>query len=304
MNCGPLERYEGNPILAPEQMPFRCFTVFNCGAVRFKGKYLLLLRVELCDLSCDFFTAISEDGINFTVNPEPIRYPLSVLEKKLGTFRFDMRITPMEDKFYVCHAVYGNYGSTIGMAVTKDFVNFEALPDVSMPANRNGALFPEKINGLYARLERPQDINGTGIIWVNYSPDLIFWGKAMPIEIPRRSWNRRKLGAGAVPIKTPKGWLEIYHGTMNTASTENYFLGVVLLDLEDPSKIIAAPGEFILAAEKDYECMGQVPNVVFTCGTVETDDGKLNIYYGGADTRICLAQTSVQRLLEFCMASL
>ncbi|HEY5585971.1 MAG TPA: glycoside hydrolase family 130 protein [Ruminiclostridium sp.] len=300
---GPLIRYGGNPILTPETMPFECFSVFNTGAVRFKGKYLLLLRVEHRDLACYFYTAISDDGINFTVNQEPINYPCSEAEKNNPGTRFDMRITPIDGTFYVCHAIYSSLGSQIAMARTDDFVNFEPISNPSVPSNRNAVLFPEKIGGLYARLERPQDLGGTGAIWISYSPDLIFWGKSSPLFIPRMNWGTRKVGAGIIPIKTEKGWLEIYHGTMLTASTENYFLGAVLLDLEDPSKVIAAPKEFILAPEMDYERIGQVPNVVFTGGAIETDDGKLNIYYGGADTRVCLAQTTVSELLEFCLNS-
>jgi len=142
-----------------------------------------------------------------------------------------------------------------------------------------------------------------GVMWISYSPDLIYWGNSMPIETPKSAWSHIKVGAGCVPIKTPKGWLEIYHGVAFTCSSNNYYLGVALLDLENPSKVIAAPKQFILAAEKDYECIGQTPNVVFTGGAIETHDGKLNVYYGAADTRMCLAQTTVQELLDFCLLS-
>ncbi len=248
-------------------------------------------------------THLSDDGINFKVNPEPIIYPLREIEKKYGGHRFDMRITFLEDTYYCYHAIWlSSLGCSLGLAKTDDFVHFEPLPSVAVPSNRNAILFPEKINGLYARLERPQDVDGSGIIWVSYSPDLIYWGNSKPLDMPNTAWSTQKSGAGAVPIKTSKGWLEIYHATCFTASTENYYLGVMLLDLEDPSKIIAAPQKLILAAEKDYECVGQVPNVVFTGGAIETDDGTLNIYYGGADTRMCLAQTTVDRLVDFCLS--
>jgi predicted GH43/DUF377 family glycosyl hydrolase len=299
----PLVRYEGNPIITPESMPFRCYSVMNAGATMFNGKVLLLLRVEHCDRDTRFYTATSDDGINFTVNPEGINYPLSEPEKRHGkAVRFDMRITKLENVYYICHAAWmGKWGCSIAMATTEDFVNFEPLPYLSEPSNRNAVLFPEKINGLYARLDRPQNIDGTGSIWVSYSPDLEFWGRSMPLNLNSCHWNRNKAGAGAIPIKTEKGWLEIYHATASTCSSENYYLGAMLLDLEDPSKVIAAPSEFILAAEKDYECVGQTPNVVFTSGAVEMPDGTLNVYYGGADTRMCLAQTTVNDLVEYCL---
>lgn len=299
----PLVRYEKNPIITPETMPFRCYTVMNAGATLFEDEVLLILRVETCARETEFYVAKSKDGVNFTVSSEPIRYPLSEPEKRYGkAHRFDMRITKLEGTYYVCHASWlGKFGCCIGMATTKDFVDFEPLPYLSEPSNRNAVLFPEKINGLYARLDRPQNFNGTGETWISYSPDLTFWGMSMPLNVPYTPWNTRKNGAGTIPIKTEKGWLEIYHATSNTCSTENYYLGVMLLDLEDPSKIIAAPREFILAAEKDYECYGQTPNVVFTSGAVEMPDGTLNIYYGAADTRMCLARSTVNELVEYCL---
>ena len=300
-----LTRYEGNPIITPDDMPFRCYTVFNAGATLFQGKVLLLLRVEHCDRQTRFFTATSQDGFHFEVNPQEINYPLCETEQRFGkAHRFDMRITEMDGVYYVCHAAWlGKFGCCVGMAETTDFVNFKPFPYLLEPSNRNAVLFPEKINGLYARLDRPQDVNASGFMWVSYSPDLTFWGKSMPVNLNRNAWVKNKAGAGAIPIKTDRGWLEIYHATAMTCSSENYYLGAMLLDLDDPSKVVAAPSEFILAAEKNYECMGQTPNVVFTSGAVVLPDGTLNLYYAGADTRMCLAQTTVKELTDYCIAN-
>ena len=125
----------------------------------------------------------------------------------------------------------------------------------------------------------------------------------MPLDMPNLPWSRNKNGAGCVPIRTEHGWLEIYHATASTCSTENYYLGVLLLDLDDPSRIVAAPTDFILAAEEVYECVGQTPNVVFSNGAVEMPDGTLNVYYGCADTRMALAQTTVQELVDYCLVA-
>ncbi len=295
----PLVRHPANPILTPDQMPFDCMAVYNSGAVWFKDRVLMILRAEDSRRENSFYLATSTDGIKFDVSPKPIDLPRSPLEVKYDTTRFDVRITPLEGSFYLCYASWAA-GCSIAMARTDDFEHFEAVGSLSLPANRNAALFPRKINGRYARLERPQNQDGSGRMWVNFSPDLLYWGDARLIELTRTRWNGRKLGAGAIPIETDAGWLEIYHGTTMTASTENYYLGVVLLDLDDPSKVIASPPQFILEPREVYECIGQVPNVVFTAGAVEMPDGMLNVYYGGADTRMCLAQTTVKQLLSFC----
>lgn len=296
-NDNPLQRHEKNPILTPDDIPFRCYSVFNAGATWYNGKVLLLLRVERCDRRTSFHVATSADGVHFEVNPEPIRYPLNKTEQRYGAAnRFDMRITRMGDTYYVCHAATGSYTCCIGMAKTRDFVDFEPLPYLSEPHNRNAVLFPEKIDGLYVRLDRPGSK-----IWCSWSPDLEFWGRCMPLNMPHLEWGHQKQGAGIVPIRTEHGWLEIYHAVANTCSSNNYYLGAMLLDLKDPSRVIAAPTEFVLAPEKDYECVGQTPNVVFTSGAVEMPDGTLNVYYAGADTRVCLATTTVNDLVQYCL---
>lgn len=297
----PLVRYPANPILTPAEMPVECSAVFNTGAIWFRDRVLLLLRVESLARTTQFHVATSSDGVEFDVSPEPINYPLRPMEKKYGSHRFDMRITALDGTFYVCHAAWVDpFGCSIGMAKTDDFKNFVPVGELSVPSNRNAVLFPRRIKGRYARLERPQDVDGKGRMWISYSPDLIYWGDAMPLDIPIFPWGTKKSGAGTIPIETPEGWLCIYHATAMTASTENYYLGAMLLDLEDPSRVIAAPRRFLLQPEQAYECIGQVPNVVFTGGAVQMPNGTLNVYYGGADTRVCLAQTTVSRLLEFC----
>lgn len=298
----PLIREKRNPILTPAMMPFDCYTVINAGVTKFEGDVLLLLRVETRERKTRFHVARSRNGIDFTVNPEPIDYPLTELDR-MGTrpHRFDMRITEMDGVYYVFHANWLDpWGSLINLAKTTDFVHFESISH-SVPANRNAVLFPEKIHGRYARLERPLNIDGRGGIWYSESPDLEFWGRSMPLMLPATDWGPHKQGAGCIPIRTEHGWLEIYHATAMTASTENYYLGVCLLDLEEPWRVVAAPKSFILAPEEIYECVGQTPNVVFTGGGCEMEDGSYFLYYGGADTRMCLARTTISELTAFCL---
>jgi beta-1,4-mannooligosaccharide/beta-1,4-mannosyl-N-acetylglucosamine phosphorylase len=288
-------------------MPFRCYSVFNSGTAMYGGKVLLLLRVERCTLKSYFYLASSDDGINFKIEDTPIDYPFRGIELRHSepadnANRFDPRITRIGDTYYIYHFTWTDYGSTYELFWTKDFRTFESQPYSGVPSNRNIVLFPERIDGMFARLERPMEMD-KGSMWVSFSPDLEFWGRSRPVELQKAHWSRQKNGAGTVPIKTPEGWLIIYHGTSRNASAENYYLGAALLDLHDPSKVVAVPQAFILAPEKIYEAVGQVPNVVFTSGAVEMPDGTLNVYYGGADTRVCLAQTTVKELVSYCLES-
>ncbi len=295
----PLKRYEGNPILSAHDMPMEASAVFNAGATLFEGKPLLVLRVEDYERRSHFHVARSDDGVRFTVDAREIEYPLREVERDLGVVRFDMRITKMADAYYCYHCSWVvGLGSTVALARTTDFVRFEPIGGISVPSNRNALLFPEKIGGRYCRFERPD--GQASVMWINYSPDLIHWGEPQPLRIPETSWNFAKNGAGMVPIKTPKGWLKVYHAVSHPPPAGNYYLGVALLDLENPAKVLKAPRKFILAPVRDYECRGQVPNVVFTSGAVEYPDGRLGVYYGGADQCVALATTTVDELLDFC----
>lgn len=296
----PLRRYEGNPILRHTDLPVEASAVFNVGATMFEGKPLLVLRVEDYERRSHFFVARSEDGIHFDMSTQEINYPLRPLEEERGVVRFDMRITAMEDTYYCYHCSWLlGLGSTVALAKTDDFINFTPIGPCSTVTNRNAMLFPEKIGGRYCRLERPEGTAQT--MWVSYSPDLIYWGDSRPIALPETSWNYAKNGAGTIPIRTEHGWLEIYHAVSHPPLAGNYYLGVALLDLEDPSRVIATPRKFILAPVHDYECIGQVPNVVFTSGAVVFPNGTMNVYYGGADQCVALATTTVDELVEFCL---
>jgi predicted GH43/DUF377 family glycosyl hydrolase len=191
----PLTRHETNPLITPKDVPFECAAVFNSGATIFNGKILLLLRIENYKREMFFHVATSDDGVRFDINPEPINYPLHPVEQKhgSGTLRFDPRITMLEGAYYICHATFvPGLDCLWGMAKTTDFVNFEPIY-TSLPSNRNAMLFPEKINGLYACLDRPMLPGEGGGIWISYSPDLRYWGDHMPVVLPTTPWNYTKL---------------------------------------------------------------------------------------------------------------
>jgi beta-1,4-mannooligosaccharide/beta-1,4-mannosyl-N-acetylglucosamine phosphorylase len=215
-------------------------------------------------------------------------------------YGYDPRLCKIENKYYIiwCN---GYYGPTIGIAETEDFKTFTQLENAFLPFNRNGVLFPRKIQGLYGMLSRPSGPghNGFGDIFYSASPDLSFWGKhRMVMERGYSRWQRLKIGAGPVPIETSEGWLMIYHGVMDTCNGFVYSAGVALLDLDEPWKVITQKTAPILWPEVDYETVGHVPNVVFPCATLcDASTGRIAMYYGAADTHIAVAYTTVDILI-------
>jgi predicted GH43/DUF377 family glycosyl hydrolase len=189
----------------------------------------------------------------------------------------------------------------MGLAVTDDLEDFQRLGVISEPGNKDGLLFPRKIGGRYARLDRPIG-NHIGSIWVSFSDDLMHWGDSEVIIAPRAGyWDSYRVGGSAVPIETDEGWLEIYHGVRMTSGGPIYRAGVALLDLDDPSRVISRSPVPILAPRLDYERIGDINNVVFASGAIVEDDGSVKVYYGAADTAICVATTTMDELMDVVM---
>ena len=296
-----VHRHPSNPILTVDDLPVSANSVFNSGVVKDGDVYRMMLRIEDLDRFQHFRMAESTDGITFSVSEDPVVFPADPdAERYEGTI-YDPRITPLEGRFVVCYAAHSYLGVRIGMVETEDFTTFRRLPFGSAVDNRNGALFPEKIGGKYVRLERPQTIKDRGDLWIASSPDLVHWGNTHCIaETRQHAWDQWKLGAGAVPIRTDEGWLCIIHGVCKTASGSIYRLGVMLLDLEDPTQVLARSTGAVLSPREVYERVGDVPNVVFTSGAVVETDGEVKIYYGGADTCMCLATAQLDDLIYAC----
>lgn len=187
------------------------------------------------------------------------------------------------------------------MAWTEDFRVFHQMENAFLPYNRNGVLFPRKIGGNYAMLSRPSDNGHTafGDIFYSESPDMVYWGKHRRVLEPRESWEKLKVGAGPVPIETGEGWLLIYHGVLRSCSGFVYSIGAALLDREQPWKVLGRTRSFLMAPREDYECVGDVPNVVFPCAALcDKDTGRLAIYYGAADTVTGLAFSRVDDIVD------
>lgn len=293
-------RWPGNPILTLEDIPYECNTVFNGTVVKKNGQYILLLRVEGQQGYSFFALAKSEDGLHFEVEPKP-----ALLPSKEGPFALhethgieDPRATFLEGTYYVMYTATGDHGYRIALVRTDDFETFEQVGLVSEPGNKDGVLFPERIKGKYVRLDRPIGM-GTGSIWISYSEDLLSWGESKVLLAPRPGyWDSTRTGASVPPIRTEHGWLELYHGFKMTSSGPIYRAGSALLDLEDPSKVIARCRIPLLSPREDYERVGDIQNVVFACGAVVEDDGEVKMYYGAADTSMCVATAKLSDILD------
>jgi beta-1,4-mannooligosaccharide/beta-1,4-mannosyl-N-acetylglucosamine phosphorylase len=185
---------------------------------------------------------------------------------------------------------------------TYDFKTFYQMENAFLPYNRNGVLFPRKINGKFAMLSRPSDTGHTpfGEIFYSESPDLIHWGHHRHVMAPTGGWQATKIGAGPTPIETSEGWLLIYHGVLTSCNGFVYSFGAALLDLEKPWKVIYRTRPYLLNPREYYECVGDVPNVTFPCAALyDPPTGRIAIYYGGADTVTCLAFTKSDALIDF-----
>ncbi len=300
-----LRRYVKNPVLTAADFPTPVNSVFNAGIVKRNDQYILLTRVEDLSGSSYLWTARSLDGLNFTPDPQP-----ALLPAKEGTYKVvercsieDPRITQLDGSFYITYVGYSAYDCVSILARTEDFETFERVSILGLPENKDVVLFPEKIGGRYAKLDRPMtQTSQRGDMWISFSPDLVYWGDPRPVMQSRpRKWDCLKIGAGAPPIKTAQGWLVIYHGVRSTSAGSIYRLGAVLLNLEQPWQVVGRSEQAILSpiAPEDYQ--GNVSNVVFTCGAILEDSGELKVYYGAADQVICLATAPVSDVLALCL---
>jgi beta-1,4-mannooligosaccharide/beta-1,4-mannosyl-N-acetylglucosamine phosphorylase len=317
-----LTRHASNPILTrldiPDIPPY--FTdptsVFNPGAIKFGDKYLLMLRVQSRSRETFMIMAESDDGVKFIAENRIVHF--SGIEKVKGKIYhiYDARITRIENDYYIMFAMDMDSGCQLGLGRTIDFNDFEFLGITSSDDIRNGVLFPEKVNGKYLRMDRPnRSVHQGGpasgsTVWLSESDDLLEWKPVKPLISGRFHYWDEFIGSGPPPVKTREGWLHIYHGVATHFGSANvYQAGAILLDLNDPSKVIARTWENILEPREIHELAGQVPNVVFPSGMiVENYDtegfalpgSEVKIYYGAADTVVGLATTTIRDLINFC----
>lgn len=311
-----LQRHPTNPVLSPDDVPYRTMLAFNAGIEKYQGRYVMIFRNDFGDRATgrvegtNLGLAFSDDGISWQVDPKPINqdpeHPLA------GTS--DPRLTVLDGRLYLTFS-RGKRGTCGGVAVTDDLENWDVL-SVSVPDNRNMVIFPERLDGKIVRLERPfagylrpGDRFDT---WLSASPDGRYWGDSeLVITCDEFEWCNDKIGPGAPPVKTPRGWLTTLHIVDIDPSrkwgwsgvwAKQYVIGLMLLDLEEPHKVIGLCREPVLVPEEAYayEMEGYRDHVLFPGGMILEDDGEVKIYYGAADTVECLATAHVDDLLALC----
>ncbi|MDR0568183.1 MAG: glycoside hydrolase family 130 protein [Spirochaetaceae bacterium] len=282
-------RYSKNPVI-PRDLTRYANSIFNSAVVPFKNGFAGVFRCDDTSRRMNIHAGKSPDGISWTISEEPIRFAKTAPDLPDSDYKYDPRVVFIEDRWYViwCN---GYHGPCIGLGYTFDFEQFYQLESPTLVYNRNGALFPRKINGKYAMLSRPSDSGHTpfGDIFYSESPDLIYWGKHRHVMGPAHfnvsAWQCTKIGAGPCPIETAEGWLLFYHGVLTSCNGFVYSFGGALLDLEKPWKVIARSRPYIINPRELYELAGDVPNVAFPCAALaDQDTGRLAIYYGCADT--------------------
>ena len=304
MNNDIIKRYKNNPILTKKDIPYPVETVHNAGMVKYKNKYIMLFRSHKRNGRSIIGIAESNDGFNFTARPDPFITPSGngVFAEYEEYGVEDCRICEIEGEYLLTYSTYSRHGVRVALAKTNDFINVEKISLITQADYRNVVIFPERFNGKYARLDRPHSEISPWSMWISYSPDLIYWGGSQVIMKPLTyHWDEMKIGPGATPIKTEKGWLNIYHGVFPTMDGSVYRLGVALHDLKDPAKIIAISDDWILQPEDPWEITGYVHNVVFTCGAIPETDGTVKIYWGGADTVMCVGEALINDLVNLCL---
>jgi beta-1,4-mannooligosaccharide/beta-1,4-mannosyl-N-acetylglucosamine phosphorylase len=299
-------RHSGNPVIGRRPLP-DVLGIYNSAVVAFGDGFAGVFRVEDRTRFPRLHMGWSDDGLQWHIEPAPVKFanrPDDGMD--VSDYAYDPRVVKIEDKYYISWCG-GHNGPTISMAVTTDFQKFTRLENAFLPHNRNGVLFPRRIDGKFFMLSRPSDNGHTpfGDIYLSQSPDLVHWGvhrKVMARGGDEQGiwWQRTKIGAGPVPIETDDGWLMIYHGVLDTCNGFVYHMGAALLDLDEPWRVTHRCRNILLAPEADYEVFGHVPNVVFPVAALcEPETDRLAIYYGAADTVTCLSYARLSELVAY-----
>ncbi|MGQ9560797.1 MAG: glycosidase [Candidatus Oleimicrobiaceae bacterium] len=298
-------RHPRNPILTASDWPYPANAVFNPGAVQYDGATLLLVRVEDMRGFSHLTVARSADGVtDWQIDPQPTFAPDPAHHPEELWGVEDPRIVWLEEleRFAVTYTAFSERGPLVSLAMTKDFRTFARRGPIMPPEDKDSSLFPRRFKGRWVLIHRPIPVTpGAGAhIWVSYSPDLTHWGDHTILLEARQGgwWDARKIGLNTPPIETPEGWLIIYHGVRTTAAGAIYRLGLALLDLDEPTRVIARSDTWVFGPRELYERVGDVADVVFPCGAIlDPASRQLRLYYGAADTTVALATAQVDDLL-------
>ncbi len=301
----PVWRYTENPIINRNPLP-GVARIFNSAVVPYNGEFIGVFRAEQCDGIPHLYLGYSKDGIHWTYDFNKIPFVNEKGEPFMPRYAYDPRLVKVEDTYYIIWCT-DFYGAALGMAKTTDFKTFVRLGNPFLPFNRNGVLFPRKINGNFVLLSRPSDSGHTpfGDVFLSESPDLTFWGNHRHV-MSRGSqwWQSLKIGGGAAPIETSEGWLMFYHGVTGTCNGYVYSMGACVLDIDNPSIVKYRCNNFVLTPEAWYEERGFVANVVFPCAALtDAETGRIAIYYGAADSYVGMAFTTVDEIMDYVKAN-
>lgn len=287
-------RHPANPILTADSLPYRANSVFNPGAGRVGGDTVLLVRVEDLRGISHLIAARSADGVTDwrfdaqpLIAPDPERHPEEIWGCE------DARLTwlPELDQWAIAYTAFSRRGPLVSLALSRDLTSVTRIGPVTPPEDKDAALFPRRIGGRWAMIHRPSPLRGFAHIWISYSPDLRHWGDHDLLLEARDGawWDAGKIGLGPPPLETPDGWLLCYHGVHMTASGPIYRVGLALLDLDEPRRVLRRTDEWVLAPTAPYERSGDVNKVVFPTGWVlDATTDRLAIYYGAGDSVIAL----------------
>ena len=296
------KRYEGNPIMSPENWPYPANAVFNPAAVRLNTETLLLIRVEdMCGFS-HFTVARSADGFtDWEIDPAPtLEADQSSREEKWGLE--DPRIVWLEEQkqFGITYTSFSEGGPVVSLAITRDFKTFARLGALLPPEDKDACLFPRRFKGRFALIHRPI-VRGEAHMWISFSPDLKHWGDHRTLIKTRVGyWDCHRVGLACHPIETPQGWMIFYHGVRISTAGAIYRVGLALLDLEAPWRVLRRSDEWILGPRAPYERIGDAGDVVFPTGaTVHKEIDQLNLYYGAADCTVAVATANLSDVLNY-----
>jgi beta-1,2-mannobiose phosphorylase / 1,2-beta-oligomannan phosphorylase len=303
-------RHDGNPILTAEDWPYPVNAVFNPAAAEVDGTTVILARVEDLRGISHLSVARSPNGIDgWEVDPTPLLAPAAGVESEQWGFE-DARVVFVAelDRWAITCTAYGPAGPAVYLATTSDFATVERHGIIRHAEDKNAALLPHRIDDEWVLFHRPvtEYAAGRGAILLSRSPDLHSWSVPEHVLRPRAGawWDSLRIGIGPPPFRTEHGWLLIYHGVKETVAGGIYRVGLALTDLDEPTRLLHRLPDWILAPLADYERTGDVTNVVFPCGLVhDAGSGEMRLYYGAADTSICLATAQLDDLLAAVLAA-
>jgi beta-1,4-mannooligosaccharide/beta-1,4-mannosyl-N-acetylglucosamine phosphorylase len=299
------KKFEGNPVITPEDWPYPANAVFNPAAAKLNAETLLLVRVEDMRGFSHLTVARSTNGFtDWHIDPQPtLEADQSSREERWGLE--DPRIVWLEEQkqFAVTYVSFSEGGPVVSLAITKNFRTFARLGALLPPEDKDACLFPCRFNGRFALIHRPI-VRGEAHIWLSFSPDLKHWGDHQLLIRTRAAyWDCHRVGLACQPIETPLGWLIFYHGVRSTTAGQIYRVGLALLDLNAPWKVLRRSDEWVLGPEAYYERVGDVSGVVFPSGAVvHKETNQLNLYYGAADCTIAIATANLSDCLDYIMS--